>query len=186
MLSDGDDTIVVLDACVLLPAALRDTLLRLAETPRLYRPRWSREIWAEVTRNLVRRRGLTPGQISHLMHEVEINFPGSFVEPDELLASVMTNHPKDRHVVATAVKCGAQLIVTYNLRDFPKSALSKWKVEARHPDAFLAGIFHLDPGDVKRRIAQQAEEIGRTLPELLHPLRTAVPVFAALIARELS
>ena len=41
------DFLVVLDACVLVPAALRDTLLRLAEDPRLFIPRWSDEIIAK-------------------------------------------------------------------------------------------------------------------------------------------
>ena len=35
----------------------------------------------------------------------------------------MTNHPKDRHVLATAVRTGAQTIVTFNLKDFPEAAL---------------------------------------------------------------
>jgi hypothetical protein len=48
------DFLVVLDACVLIQAPLRDTLLRLAEHPRLYVPRWSDEIIAETVRNLVR------------------------------------------------------------------------------------------------------------------------------------
>lgn len=43
---------VVLDANVLLPAPLRDTLLRLAEAD-LYVPKWSERILAEVTKNLV-------------------------------------------------------------------------------------------------------------------------------------
>jgi hypothetical protein len=42
------DFVVVLDACVLIPAPLRDTLLRLAEHPCLYVPRWSEEIMAET------------------------------------------------------------------------------------------------------------------------------------------
>jgi hypothetical protein len=43
---------VVLDACVLMPAPLRDTLLRLAEHPRLYVPRRSDTIIDETVRNL--------------------------------------------------------------------------------------------------------------------------------------
>ena len=44
---------VLLDACVLIPMPLADTLLRMAETPRLYLPKWSQPIMDEVTRNLV-------------------------------------------------------------------------------------------------------------------------------------
>jgi len=47
------DYLAVLDACVIVPAGLRDTLLRLAETPRLFVPKWSDEILAEVRRTLI-------------------------------------------------------------------------------------------------------------------------------------
>jgi hypothetical protein len=47
------DYTAMLDACVLLPMPLADTLLRMAESPRLYLPKWSDEALAEVTRNLV-------------------------------------------------------------------------------------------------------------------------------------
>ncbi len=43
----------ILDACVLLPMPLADTLLRMAETPQLYVPKWSSEIISEVSRNLI-------------------------------------------------------------------------------------------------------------------------------------
>ena len=49
----------VLDACVLVQAPLRDTLLRLAEPPRLYIPQWSDEIIAETVRTLENRIGLS-------------------------------------------------------------------------------------------------------------------------------
>jgi hypothetical protein len=61
--------IAVLDACVLIPASLRDTLLRLAETPRLYTPKWSAEIWVEVERNLERCLQLSRKKIAHLVEQ---------------------------------------------------------------------------------------------------------------------
>jgi hypothetical protein len=45
-------TAVVLDACVLVNFSLCDTLLRMAEPPKLYEPRWSEEIMAETLRTL--------------------------------------------------------------------------------------------------------------------------------------
>jgi hypothetical protein len=64
-------TQVVLDACVLVNAALRDTLLRIAEPPRLYLPRWSKDILEETTRTLEGKLGLTFLQTSHLVAELK-------------------------------------------------------------------------------------------------------------------
>jgi hypothetical protein len=58
---------VVLDACVLVNAALRDTLLRLAEPPHLYLPRWSNDIILETVRTLETKLGITPAQTAHLV-----------------------------------------------------------------------------------------------------------------------
>lgn len=55
------------------------------------------------------------------------------------------DHPKDRHVLAAAVVCGAQTIVTFNLKDFPEDALVHWNVEAQSPDEFLIHQYHLAP-----------------------------------------
>jgi hypothetical protein len=52
----------VLDACVLLPMPLADTLFRMAERPRLYLPMWSNHIMEEVTRNLVIKWKKSPGK----------------------------------------------------------------------------------------------------------------------------
>jgi hypothetical protein len=49
----------ILDACVLIPMPLADTLLRLGAGPRLYLPRWTDQIMAEVSRNLVETFGLS-------------------------------------------------------------------------------------------------------------------------------
>ena len=50
---------VVLDACVLIPMPLADTLLRLAAGPRLFLPKWSDQIMEEVTRTLPENFGLS-------------------------------------------------------------------------------------------------------------------------------
>ena len=52
-----DEPIALLDGCVLVQAPLRDTLLRLAEPPRLYQPCWSEEIISEMKRTLENRIG---------------------------------------------------------------------------------------------------------------------------------
>lgn len=69
------DYLAVLDACVIVPAGLRDTLLRLAETPRLFVPKWSDEIIAEVRRTLIRKLKKTEAQADHLIEELGNAFP---------------------------------------------------------------------------------------------------------------
>ena len=64
------DFLALLDACVLVPASLRDTLLRLAEHPRLYMPRWSEEIIAETVRNLENRIGLSRAKTDYLVAQL--------------------------------------------------------------------------------------------------------------------
>jgi predicted nucleic acid-binding protein len=181
----GGNFPAVLDACVLWPNSLRDTLLRLAETPRQYIPQWTDQIWDEVIRNLEKRRGLSAQQTGHLLSQVKLHFPEAFVTGYEPLIEVMANDPKDRHVAAAAVRCQAQVIVTFNLKDFPASALAIWGVEAQHPDDFLLYQYDLNPAVVISKLHDQASNIGRSLAELLRTLRTGVPGFAERIARRL-
>lgn len=176
---------VVLDACVLWPNSLRDTLLRLAETPRLYTPQWTDRIWEEVLRNLEARRGLTAEQTGHLLSQVKEHFPEAFVSGYERFIERMSNDPKDRHVIAAAVRCNAQVIVTSNLKHFPPGALSEWGVEAQHPDDFLLYQYDLNPAVVISKLHDQAANIGRSLAALLKTLQTGVPEFANTVARKL-
>ena len=181
----GGNFSVVLDACVLWPNSLRDTLLRLAETPRLYTPQWTDRIWEEVLQNLSARRGLNSRQMDHLLSQVKKHFPEAFVTGYEPLVDLMSNDPKDRHVLAAAVRGDAQVIVTFNLKDFPPIALSHWGIEAQHPDDFLLYQYDLNPTVVISKLHEQAANIGRTLAALLKTLQKGVPEFADKVARKL-
>ena len=171
---------VVLDACVLVNAALRDTLLRIAEPPRLYLPRWSKDIMKETKRTLENKLGLSQAQTTHLVEQLSLHFPDSWVEGYEQLIPVMNNHPKDRHVLAAAVRTGAQTIVTFNTKDFPAEALSLWNVEAQTPDEFLVHQFHLDSATVLAKLQEQAAGRGG-MDRLLEIHCKTVPEFTELI-----
>jgi hypothetical protein len=54
ILTPDNEYSVVLDACVLAPMPLCDTLLRLAEEPGLYRPLWGEEILREVSDTILK------------------------------------------------------------------------------------------------------------------------------------
>ena len=170
----------VLDACVLVNAALRDTLLRIAEPPRLYLPRWSAAIIDELTRTLEGKLGLSGTQTVHLVGQLREHFGDCWVEGYEPLVPAMRNHPKDRHVLAAAVRTGAQTVVTFNLRDFPAEALAPWNVEAQSPDAFLIHQFHLNPAVVLGKLQEQAGERGG-IERLLAIHAKTVPIFTGLV-----
>jgi hypothetical protein len=177
----SSDFQVLLDACVLANAALRDTLLRLAEPPcSLFLLRWSKDIIEETQRTLEAKLGLTPPQTAHLFSQLEIHFSDAWVEGYDAFIPAMANHPKDRHVLAAAVVCGAQAIVTFNLKDSPVDALAPWNVEAQSPDEFLIHQYHLDPVMVVAALREQAAKHGGW--ECLMQIHAkAVPEFVSLL-----
>ena len=124
--------LVVLDACVLVNISLCDTLLRLAEPPRLFEPVWSQEILEETTRTLERKLGWPHGLVRHFESELRGHFSAAWVTGYEHLISGVTNNPKDRHVLAAANQCRAPLILTFNLR-FQVEHLAPWGITALHP-----------------------------------------------------
>jgi hypothetical protein len=84
------------------------------------------------------------------------------VEGYEDLVPAMTNQEKDRHVLAAAVRCGAETIVTYNLRDFPRPALAPYSITAQGPSTFLKNLYELDPDAVLHTLEQQAVAIDKS------------------------
>src|SRR5205823_6445924 len=139
---------------------LADTLLRLAAA-RLYLPKWTSQIMTEVNRNLVENFGLTDKQVACRESEIRRHFPESWVDGYEDIISAMRNHPKDRHVLAAAVRCNAELIVTLNAKDFPREALEPHSISAAGPSPFLRDLYELDPETVSTTIERQAAAINK-------------------------
>ena len=177
--------IAILDACVLVQAPLRDTLLRLAEPPSLYQPLWSEEIIIEMKRALEKQIGLAPTKTAYLVRELRRHFQDSWVEGFEPLVPKMTNDAKDRHVLAAAVHGGAHVVVTFNKRHFPTVSTSPWNVEAVGPAAFLEELYLAAPVIVRDRIQQQATDLRRSLATQLAVLAKAVPSFVEIVRRDL-
>lgn len=177
----------LLDTCVLYPAYLCDTLLRLAEAE-AYRPLWSADIMRELQRNLIEA-GVREERVNRRISEMVRSFPDAMVTGYESLIDGMTNDLKDRHVLAAAVRANAEVIVTFNLTDFPESAAKLYDIVAVHPDEFLLDQLDLYPGQTIQVLEQQAASYRReptTVGQLLPLLdRTGLPKFAAEVRRHI-
>ncbi len=150
--------LVVLDACVLVNFSLCDTLLRLAEPPRLFEPKWSEEIIRETTRTLESKLGWPGSLTAHLEAEMRAHFSEAWITGYESLIPRMMNDEKDRHVAAAAVHSEAAIILTLNLRHFRPEHLVMWGVRALHPQSFLIEIFRQEQALVMAKLEQQAAD----------------------------
>jgi len=179
--------IVVLDTCVLFPSALRDTLLRAAEA-NLYRVYFTNDILEDLRRNLISHRGVAENKAQDLIDTIKGAFPESLIAHHRSLIPSMPINEKDRHVLAAAVACSAQVIVTQNLKDFPQSSLASFGVEAQAPDEFLVHLFYLARKGVAEVVVMQASDLQyppKTTAELLNTLKQHAPNFVSLVRREL-
>jgi predicted nucleic acid-binding protein len=156
---------------------LADTLLRLAAGPRLYLPKWTDQIMSEVSRNLIEKFGLSEDKAAYRESEIRRHFPEAWIDGYEDLIPAMGNSPKDRHVLAAAVRAQAETIVTYNKKDFPVAALAPYSIYAQGPSTFLKNLYDLDQEAVLRTIEEQAIAIGKSRSYLLERLRVNVPAF---------
>jgi hypothetical protein len=181
MLSLVNQYIVTLDACVLLPMPLCETLLRLAEEPAFYVPRWSQQTLEEIHRNLIKW-GHTVAQADRRVRAMRTAFEDAEVTGYESLIPAMTNDAGDRHVLAAAVHAGAHAIVSDNVRHFPPGALAPFGIELMTADDFLVNQFHLDADSVLIKLETQAQKIRSTSLDLLRRLGTrGAPRFARIV-----
>lgn len=149
----------VLDACALVPIAPTDTLLRLAEAD-FYRPVWSSRILYEARHALekVHPDMRESGAAERRMEAMDHAFEDACVAGWEDLVEGISGLPdkEDRHVVAAAILGRADVIVTWNLRDFPGDVLRTHNLEAQTPDEFLLNQLDLRPSEVLRVLERQA------------------------------
>ncbi len=149
--------VALLDACVLYPNSLRDLLLRVA-IKGLYRAKWTDQILDECFGHILENRpDLKPENLRRTRELMIAHVPDCLVVGYQpLIAGVVLPDEKDRHVLAAAIRSGAQTIVTSNLKDFPPEALAPYGIEAQHPDDFVVHQIHLNQGAVVGTILDQA------------------------------
>jgi hypothetical protein len=168
--------VVLYDACVLYPAPLRDLLIRVGKAG-LVRARWSQTILDECFHAIHRERPEVPeAALSRTRRLMCAAVRDCLVEGFEpLMAGLSLPDPNDRHVLAAAIRAGAQTIVTRNLKDFPQDRLSPFGIVAQDPDDFLLGLLNLQGSAVLRILTEQAADLRnppRTVEDLLVTLES--------------
>jgi hypothetical protein len=181
--------IVLYDACVLYPPALRDLLIRIGQAG-VVRVKWTERILDECFRSILRDRpDISVEKLARtrqLMNRALLDVLVTGYE--DLIPAIQLPDPDDRHVVAAAIRAGAQVIVTSNVKDFPESVLAPLGLEAMSADQFVLDIVDLDPDTVIDVLEAQVAGLAkqkRTVPELLDTLERNVLPRAAAKLREL-
>ena len=138
----------VLDACVLFPTVLREILLGSARAG-LFVPYWSERILAEW-RGAAGRIGPDADAVAGAeIALLQAQMPDARVIPvqDGAIALDLPD-PADRHVIEAAMAADAPVIVTANLRDFPRRPLATLGIQAIHPDEFLRDLYLTCPAAI--------------------------------------
>lgn len=109
----------------------------------LFRAKWSENIHDEWIRNLLLKKPeLKKEQLERTRDLMNAHVRDCLVSGYEsLIDDLELPDPNDRHVLAAAIHSKASIIVTYNLKDFPKEETSKYDIEAQHPDDFISQFF---------------------------------------------
>jgi predicted nucleic acid-binding protein len=133
------------DACVLYPAPLRDLLMNLA-CYGLFRARWTEQIHDEWIRSLLKNRpDLDPTALQRTRELMNRAVPDCLVSGHmQLVEALDLPDPDDRHVLAAAICGKAEVIVTFNEKDFPAEKLAPFGIVAQHPDEFVGHMMSLD------------------------------------------
>jgi len=134
----------VLDTNIILPIEIRDLLFWFAHDD-LYTPKWSKHIFDEWE-DVMRRKEVSDAEIKKRIGWANKAFPDAMVHNYENLINGLTlPDPKDCHVLAAAIKTNANIIVTNNLKDFPKEYLNTFGLSAKSADDFLTDTIDLNP-----------------------------------------
>ncbi|MGB7394675.1 MAG: PIN domain-containing protein [Pricia sp.] len=128
---------------------------------------WSRNL-------LVNRPDLKKEQLLSTIEAMDLALPDSNVENyTPLIQGIHLPDPNDRHVVAAAIRSRADIIVTYNLKDFPKSVINEFDIEIQHPDIFLSNVFDFNPEKARaafKKLVKRLDNPPKSPSEILETL----------------
>lgn len=143
----------VLDTNVIYPIEIRDLLFWFAYYE-LYTPKWSVHIFEEWE-NVMKRKNIAADEIRKRINRANKAFPDALVNNySSLIDGLELPDKDDRHVLAAAIKTNANIIVTNNVKDFPKEYLASFGLKAKTADDFLTDIIDLNPEEAVKAFCE--------------------------------
>ncbi len=139
---------LLLDTCVIYPTVMREMLLGVSCVAG-WTPMWSEQIleeWARAARKI--------GPTGEIQARAEIAllraaWPKSEISyVPSLDARIWLPDANDRHVLAAAIAGLADLLITLNARDFPRSILFQEGLDRLDPDTLLIKAYNNYPVQV--------------------------------------
>lgn len=154
--------VAALDTCVLWPSLQRDFMLSMA-VENVYRPVWSDVVLEELVEHEAlklqrrHRHGVDEAeQRAHaLIAQMELVFEGATVTDWATVRPVGLPDVDDEHVVGAAVRAGADVIVTDNLKHFPGSLLPEG-LQARSAADFIDAMVLAQPSEASAALRQMS------------------------------
>lgn len=138
--------------------------MRLAITD-LFKAQWTDTIHKEWIEALLHQGKHTREQLERVRMLMNAHVRDALVTGYESLIEGLTlPDPDDRHVLAAAIRCGADAIVTFNLKDFPDSELIQYGIDVIHPDDFI--YYQIDMSPTVCCKAIRAQRVALKKPEV--------------------
>lgn len=108
-----------------------------------------------------------------VVYDANILYPAALRDLFMRLAQAGLVRARWRHVLAAAIQAGASIIVTSNLKDFPRSELARHGIRPLHPDELLLSLLEL-------HLAEVCAVVKKWRQSLHSPSRTARDLLATL------
>jgi hypothetical protein len=140
--------------------------------------RWSRALLAEAAGSLAKQlRGDSLADLgSWLKHEADLVRDGLVDDYQRWFDQIQLPDASDVHVVAAAIQCGATIIVTENVKDFPPECLAQFGLEAERSDALAVRCINANPVLATRVVTDHPNPV-----RFLERLRLSLPEAAGLL-----
>ena len=164
--------VVLADANILFSRTLRDYVLYAAEAGAI-EVRWSQQILDEMSRNLQGRLGLSQADTDRLERLMNVYLDEALVEveADDLAVVIgVAMDVKDRHVLAAALSANADILVTENVRHFPRTWMAEHDIELLTARQLLARLAEAFPDEIRRAHHRTVRYSPKTEADILATL----------------